>query len=289
MSDKADVIFDVKPGKFDEEVLKASHEIPIVVDFWAPWCAPCRMLGPILERVVASLGGRARLAKVNVEDDMAVASRWRISGIPAVKIFKDGRIIGEFVGALPESEVRRQLSAILPSPADELVDEGERLAAQGDRDAAEGKYRAALEAQPDHPRALLRLAEAALDRGDYGEAKALASKAVSAAPGTAEAESLLGRIWFIERCAAGGGLEECERRHVENPADVEAGFAWACCLAAHGEYAEALEQFLALVRHDRDYGKAAPKDAMVRIFAILGEDDELTRNYRRQLSRELYV
>ncbi len=289
MSDKADVIFDVKPGGFDTEVLEASRQGPIVVDFWAPWCAPCRMLGPILERVVASLDGQARLAKVNIEEDMAIASRWGITGIPAVKVFKDGRVIGEFVGALPESEVRRQLTALLPSPADELVAEGDRLAEAGDLEAAEAKYREARQVDVDHPRASLRLAEVALDRGAYQEAKDLASKAAASAPGDAEADALLGRIWFLEQCAAAGGMEACERRHADDPDDREAGFAWACCLAARGEYAEALEQFLALVRRERKHDKTAPKDAMVRIFSILGPDDELTRSYRKQLSRELYV
>ncbi len=289
MVHQAELVFDVKPQDFDRGVLEASRERPVVVDFWAPWCAPCRVLGPALERVVASLGGRALLAKVNIEQDLSFAAKWGITGIPAVKVFKDGKTIGGFVGALPEPEVRRQLSAILPSEADELVAEADQLASRGDWPEAEARYRQALAVNPYHVRASVRLAEEALARGDHEEAKKLVSKAASATPQDPELEALLDRISFIERCAENGGMALCNRKQSEDPQDLTARFDWACCLAAQGAYEDALDELLELVRADRRYGKGAPREAMVRIFSILGEQNELTRQYRQRLARELYV
>jgi putative thioredoxin len=289
MTEGVELIFEVRPQDFDRGVLEASRERPVVVDFWAPWCAPCRVLGPTLERVVSSLQGRAVLAKVNIEEDPNFAAKWGISGIPAVKVFKDGRIIGEFVGALPESEIRRQLSAVLPSKADELVAQADESAAKEDWPEAEARYREALAIDLRHARASVRLAEAVLARGDYQEAKKLVSTAASASPQDAAIESLLNRIWFIERCAENGGMALCRRKQAQDPQDMTARFDCACCLAAEGAYGDALEGLLDLVRADRTYGKGAPKEAMVRIFSALGEQSELTRQYRRRLSRELYV
>jgi len=289
MAEQAELVFDVKPQDFDRDVLEASRERPVVVDFWAPWCAPCRVLGPALERVVLSLGGRALLAKVNLEEDPSFAAKWRITGIPAVKVFKDAKIIGEFVGALPEPEVRHQLSAILPSEEDELVAEADQLASSGDWPGAEARYREALAANPYHVRASVRLAEETLVRGDYEEAKKLLSKAASATPQAPELEVLLGRMWFIEQCAENGGMALCRRKQAEDPHNLTARFNCACCLAAEGAYADALEELLDLVRVDRKYGKGAPREAMVRIFSTLGEQSELTRQYRQRLSSELYV
>lgn len=289
MAQQAELVFDVPPQDFDRGVLEASRERPVVVDFWAPWCAPCHVLGPALEKVVRSLGGRAVLAKVNIQEDPSFAAKWKITGIPAVKIFKDRQIIGEFTGALPEPEIRRQLSALLPSEADDLVAEGDRLAISGSYPEAEAKYREALAVDPGHTRACVRLAEAAVVRGDYEEAKKLASTAAAAGPQDAEVEALQARMWFIDKCADSGGMDASRRKQAEDPRDATARIELACCLAAQGAYEDALEEFLQVVRLDRSYGKGEPREAMVRIFSILGDQSELTRRYRQQLARELYV
>jgi putative thioredoxin len=224
MAEGVELIFEVSPQDFDRKVLELSWERPVVVDFWAPWCAPCRMLGPALERVVASLGGRVVLAKVNIEQDVGFASKWGISGIPAVKVFKHGKTIGGFVGALPESEIRRQLLVVLPSEADDLVAQADELAARGEWVEAETRYRKVLAVNPRHSRASMRLAEAALAQGDYQEAKKLVSTAASTSPQDTEVESLLGRIWFIEQCAENGGMDLCQRKQAEDPQDLTARF-----------------------------------------------------------------
>ena len=261
----------------------------MIVDFWAAWCGPCRVVGPILERLVTSLGGRVSLAKVNVEENQHLAATWRIQSIPAVKVFKDGKVVKEFVGALPEAEIRRQLDSVLPSKADEAVAEGERLAKQGKWQLAEAKYREALETEPGHTRAMLRLAEAALRRGDASEAKALVNRLSPDRALSAEIEVVQARIWFADRCKDSGLLEVCRQRLADNPEDIAARCYLGCCLAHEGKHREALEELLAVVKAERNYDDGAAKEAMVRVFTIAGQGSELTREYRAKLSRELYV
>jgi len=169
---KAELVFDVGPGEFEEQVIEASRQHPIVVDFWAAWCTPCLMLGPLLERVVNSYAGRLRLARVDVEQHQEEARRYGIQGIPAVKVFRDGKVVSEFVGALPEGHIRRALEQALPSEADESAREGDRLQADGSASEARDRYEQALESTPNHPGALLRLAQLAAQEDQLETARA---------------------------------------------------------------------------------------------------------------------
>src|ERR671937_1974430 len=164
-------VMDVSATTFEADVIEASFERPVVVDFWAPWCGPCRMLGPLLERLAGEVGGAWVLAKVNVDQAPAVAARYGIQGIPAVKGFRDGRVAAEFVGAQPEPAVRRFLERLAPSTGDREVAEGQRRADLDDHAAAEAAFRRALAAQPDHPRALLGLGRVLVESGRFDEAE----------------------------------------------------------------------------------------------------------------------
>ncbi len=285
---ETEVVFEANADDFATKVLATSLLRPVVVDFWAPWCGPCLALGPILERVVRSFGGRAALAKVNIDQNPSLAMQYGVRSIPAVKVFKKGHVVAEFVGALPESEVRRQLSAVIPSEADDLVAEADELAAQGQWEKAKEKYEQALAAQPNHPRAALRLAEAALREGDFQRALQLAEKVEERAPERELAEKVACRAWFAQRCAEAGDRAACEQQAAEQPENLEARFALACRLVLDGEYERALEEFLALVKADRDFRSGEPREAMVRIFALVGQNSELANKYRRLLASQLY-
>ncbi len=200
------IIFEVEPGEFDEKVVAASSRTTVVVDFWAPWCGPCRMLTPVLEGIVTSMGGRARLAKVNVDEHQEVAARFNVQGIPAVKVFRGGEVVAEFVGALPEAQVRRVLEKAIPSAGDELVEQADTLLGSGDREEARRRYRQVLDGEPRHYGAALRLARLALEDGQLEEARRLASLIGEDAEEHAEAAGLLARVGFLERCRDGGGL-----------------------------------------------------------------------------------
>lgn len=286
---EAGVVFDVSGPDFDRAVIAASHERPVIVDFWAPWCGPCRLLGPALERVVGSFGGQAVLAKVNVDQNPDLAARFMIRGIPAVKVFRGGKEVGGFVGALPEPEILRQLRPFLPSDADRLVAEAEQAASQGKSGAAESGYREALKHDPSHPRANLRLAEAAIRAGDLARARELLARARPDPELAGDVEAAQARIWLAERCTDSGLLDACRQRLQRDPQDLQARLYLGCCLALSGEYRAALDELLAVVRADRNFQEGAAKEAMLRIFAIAGPASDLTREYRRLLSRELYV
>jgi putative thioredoxin len=282
------IVFDATDADFEQQVIEASAATPIVVDLWAPWCAPCRSLGPILERVVESYGGRVRLAKVNVDENPGIAAAFRVQGIPAVKILAGGRIATEFTGALPEAEVRRIIDLIVPSEADGLVAEADRLLEAGDRAASEQKCRQVLDAQPDHPGAALRLARFALEAGDADAARDLASRVAEGTPEYDEAQAILARFEFAQRCAASGGKDACAQRLEQNPDDLDARYDLACCLAAEGAYQDALEEFLAVLPRDKTFREGAAKEAMVRIFGIVGQRSPLADTYRDRLASLLY-
>src|SRR5690242_7282064 len=190
-------VIDVSAATFEAEVLDASAQQPVVVDFWAPWCGPCRMLGPLLERLAESAGGAWRLAKVNVDENPSLAARFGVQGIPAVKTFRDGRPISEFVGAQPEAAVRRFIDGIVPSEADQQAMEGERRAAAGDLPGAEEAFRAVLQREPDHARALLDLGRVLAEGGRDEEALQALSALPPHSPEGREAAPLLAQLRLI--------------------------------------------------------------------------------------------
>jgi len=282
------LVYDVGAGEFDRKVIAASSQATVVVDLWAPWCAPCRVLGPVLERVVQSMGGRVRLARVNIEENREIAARFGVQSIPAVKIFRDGKVVAEFVGALPEPQVRRIIEDVVPSAADELVAEGDRRLADGDRAGARRRYEKAMAGAPTHAGAALRLARLALEDGQAQEARRLASLVGEDADEHEEASALLARLDFAERCQAAGGLEACRKRAEQDPADLGAHYDLACCLAAQGDYGEAMEELLKIIAADKRYGDDLARKTMLRIFAIVGKRSPLADEYRDRLARLLY-
>ncbi len=276
-------IYEVTEADFEERVIRASSQRPVAVDFWAPWCAPCRMLGPALERVVRSFGGRMALAKLNVDGAPGLASRYGVQGIPAVKVFQDGRVAAEFVGARGEREVKEILSRIVSSEADELTARAAELLRSGRTGEAEEAYNRVLEDSPGHPGALLGLARIALEREDFGAARESASRIDPGAEERGDAEGILARLDILEECARLGGREAAGSSD-----EMDAAYARGVCLAAEGGYEEALRQLLALLERDKRYRGGAAKDAMVRIFSIVGKRSRLADEYRSRLAGVLY-
>jgi len=279
-------IIDVGDQDFEREVLARSQEIPVVVDFWAPWCGPCRTLGPVLERLAVEHGGAFVLAKVNVDEAPTVAEAFRIQSIPAVKGFRDGMLVAEFIGAQPEAAVCQFLTSVLPTEADRLVREGEAAAAAGEPSAAETAFDGALRLDARHPRALLGLARLQAARGDVNEALSLLERISPSAPATREAERFAAEL--RTRADATGDETALRARLAADPADLDARLALGRLLAARNQHDEALAELLEVVRRDRTFADEAARKAMLDIFAILGSDHPLVDRYRGELAKALF-
>jgi putative thioredoxin len=257
-----DVVIDVGEADFQERVLRRSFDIPVVVDFWAGWCAPCRVLGPVLEQAVTARGGPVVLARVDVDQAPRLSAAFGVQGIPAVKAFADGRIVDEFVGAQPPAVVEQFIEALVPSQADLAAAEAAAL----DPAAAEVRYREALAADPDSVPARVGLAGLAVDRGELGEALDLLLPVEHAA----EAAALLARV-----------------RLAKESADQASPFAAAARMAGDGAPEAALAELLAAVRDGGERREPARK-LMLDVFRLLGDEHPLTHRYRRDLTAALF-
>jgi putative thioredoxin len=281
---------DVPPGQFEAAVLEESRRRPVVVDFWAPWCGPCRTLGPVLEKLAAAGGGEWLLAKVNVDDDPDLAGRFGVQGIPAVKAFHGGEVVDEFVGALPEARVRSWIEGLVPGPAEAAFAEAQALLEAGREAPAREALARALEAKPGHAGARLALAELELAAGRAAEALAHLDRLERLAP--AEAERHAGPIAALRLRAAAPAPAELTalRRAVEAaPEEGAPRLALARGLAGAGDYPAALEELLEVVRRFRrqEPGEEA-RQLMLQLFEAVGARSELADTYRTKLSRELY-
>jgi putative thioredoxin len=282
------IVRTVGTASFDRDVLERSHTVPVVVDFWAPWCRPCLMLGPVLERLATEANGAWELVKVNTDQEPEIAARYHIQGIPAVKGFRAGKMVDEFVGVVPERSIRAFLERVVPSRADQLVVEAQRLLEAGDKHGAEARFVEALGEQKNHPAASLGLAEILLDRGDEAGARPLLASLV---PGTEEgraAAAILRRLKFSNDAASLPTREDAKAALAANPDDIAAKWAVATRAAAVGDYEEALTLFLQITQQDRRFQDDGGRKAMLDIFAILGPEHELSQEYRTRLAGSLH-
>jgi putative thioredoxin len=275
---------------FQVDVLDASREQPVLVDFWAPWCAPCRALGPALEKVEADYGGRFKLVKINSDENPELAAQFNVRGIPAVFAVVDGKVAASFVGAQPESAVRAFVDQLLPNPSEIERRKAAQLAAGGDHAGALAALRAALVLAPANDEARFDLAELLIDGGTAeGWQEAADTLAGLSRPNqnVPRAATLRTRLDSAKRA---GGLPTAEALHARiaaAPGDLATRLDLANLYIAQREYAPALEQLLAIVERDRAFGDDVGRKTMLAVFEMAAGDPALVGLYRRKLAAAL--
>jgi putative thioredoxin len=271
---------------FEADVLERSHEVPVLVDFWAPWCGPCRVLGPVLEKLADEYSGKFVLAKINVDESPSIAGAFGVQGIPAVKLIKDGEIAGEFTGALPEPAVREMLSRYLPSEYDEQADEAADLEEQGKSAEAQTIYQSILDAEPTHAKSLVGLGRVLMNAGDREGALETLERISPAAEERKIADRLIARLQLQGDQSADEAT--LRQKLAAQPDSLEARFDLAQALAANEKFEEALSEFLNIVKSDRGFRDDGARKAMVQIFDVLPPDDPLIDKYRSELATVLF-
>ena len=286
-----DMVFDTDEASFKTRVLERSHTTTVVVDFWAPWCGPCRTLGPMLERLAAAADGAWVLAKVNVDNNQRLAQMFGVQGIPAVKALRDGKLIDEFTGALPESQVRAWL-AKLPKPAaapvlpaDALANEAAARAASDPHGAA-ARYREALAIDATHAASQLGLGGVLARTGDAA-AVAMLNQLAPGTPLYAAAQgwlTLAPLLAEVDETAAFGLITRVE----ETPNDTAARFELALHQICGGRYDDAIEHMLAVVAQDRTFRDDIGRRVLLALLAALGDAHPAVGSARRQLATLLF-
>jgi len=290
-------IKDGSTATFMSDVIDASAQAAIVVDFWAPWCGPCKQLGPALEKAVKDSKGAVRLVKINVDENPELAQQMRIQSIPAVYAFKDGRPVDGFVGALPEAQVKQfvqRLGALAGDAAASPIADALALAKEantaGDTARAVNIWTQVLQHEPENVQALIGLTRAALAKKDIAGAKALLARVPADQANHADVAAAKTALELAEAGQkAAGEIGKLEARLAADAKDHQARLDLAMALFAAGEREKAIDQLFEIIKHDRAWNEEAARRQLLKFFEAIGLADPLTVAARRRLSAMLFA
>jgi len=278
-----DFIFDCTAKDFEARVIKS--EVPVLVDFWAPWCQPCMQMKPILEKLIRERGGKIALAKVNVDAEQRLAMAFGISSIPDVLIFRDGRPIDRIQGMLPEKALAQLLDGLMPTKEENMADLALAREQDGDMEGAEALYREALKGEEFLDQARVGLARILLARGEKAEVMTLLDNVSGGGPLGEEALALKARAWFAEKVPGPADIDTARAKAASatGKAKAQALYELGCRLAAAGEYELALEELIEAAEGDQALLTGPAREAMIQVFHALGDAHPVTQDYRSRL------
>jgi putative thioredoxin len=294
----ADLIKDSDQTKFAQDVLEASRTVPVIVDFWAPWCGPCKTLQPMIEKVVTEAKGAVKLVKINIDQNQMLAQQLRIQSIPAVYAFFGGRPVDGFMGAVPESQVREFVGRLVQASggagadgADDLnaaLEHATQAVADGDFQLAAQIYNEVLEVAPDNLPAMAGLARCYAHEGQAEQARAVLAKVPAKDKGNAEIVAVQAQLDLAEAAKAAGPIGELKAKAEKDPKDFQSRLDLAMAYWAGDQKQEAIDELLAMIKTDRNWNEAAARQQLLKFFEALGFTDPLAVAGRKRLSTILF-
>ena len=278
---------DVTQENFAAQVIEASHQQPVLVDFWATWCGPCQSLMPILEQLAASYKGKFLLAKVEIDSQQALASQFGVRSVPTVKLVKNGQIVDEFMGALPESQVRAFLDKHIESESEQRMQQALARYQAGETDAALAEMGQILQDDPDNENNKIIYTQVLIRENHLDEAKqwlATLPLEVSLKP---EVRAMQAQLEFIETVQNAPDAATLEKLLSDDPGNTQARYQLSAHAILQGQFEMAFENLLEIVKRDRNYNDDAGRKALLKLFELLGDNHELVSSYRRKLAMAL--